>query len=434
MHITILTIGSRGDVQPFIALALGLKQAGHIVRLATHANFEAEIRSLGLEFALVSFNPQEELQKQAGQALLRTGKNPITFFLNLTKMVKPYLTGLIKEAWEACQGTDATIVCIWLMFTALDYVERLGIPLYIAGFQPTIPTRAFPSPNTPPELERLGVIYNRLTYSLILFLLWQLFSEPTNEFRSSVLKLPPIPFLQGALGRINFRKLPFLHAYSREVVPPPCDWSEHTHVTGYWYLDKPANFSPPQDLIDFLAAGLPPVYIGFGSMVGEAAEATAEIALAALAKTGHRGIFLKVWGGIRNGNLPDNVFMIESIPHDWLFPQMVCIIHHGGAGTTAAAFRAGVPGIAIPFCFDQPFWGYRAAKLGVSPKPILSKELTVDKLVSAIEIAVNDKAMRQRALALREKICAENGVAEAVRVFHRYLTHTNSENLEAKKQ
>jgi sterol 3beta-glucosyltransferase len=223
------------------------------------------------------------------------------------------------------------------------------------------------------------------------------------------------------LIRSDGRPVPVLYSYSSHVIPRPNDWQETTRATGYWFLDRPSDFSAPPALVDFLTAGKPPVCIGFGSMTGRNPEQLTEIVLAALKQTRQRGILLTGWGGLSNADLPDEVFKLESIPHDWLFPQVAAVVHHGGAGTTAAVLRAGVPSIIVPFFGDQPFWGQRVAQLGVGSKPIPKKQLTVERLVATIEMAVSNQEMRDRAATLGQNIRAEDGVKEAVKVFHQYL-------------
>lgn len=337
MHLTILTIGSRGDVQPFIALALGLREAGYTVRLATHANFEAEIRAYGLEFALIAGNPQEAIQGLTGQATLNS-RNPIEFSRRFGEMLNETLESALTDSWNACQGTDS-IITSSIAFWGFDIAEALKVPCYLAALQPFTPTQSFPLCSTPQHLLNLGGFYNRLTYAALYQLVWQLIRHPVNSFRQSTLQLPKIPVWQTPLQRMQQQGIHFLHAFSPLVVPRPPDWSDNIHITGYWFLDTPPEFMPPEKLLNFLRDGSPPVYIGFGSMAERDPELTTEIALATLAKTKQRGILLTGWGGISNADLPDTIFKLESIPHDWLFPQMACVVHHGGAGTTAATFR-----------------------------------------------------------------------------------------------
>ena len=221
------------------------------------------------------------------------------------------------------------------------------------------------------------------------------------------------------------QKVPLLYAYSNYVLPKPSSWSNEIQVTGYWFLEPEKDWKPPTDLVDFLNGGSPPVYIGFGSMSDRdpeyiTKEYITKIVLAALEKTKQRGIISKGWGGISNTDLGDRLFTINSVPHDWLFPKCAAIVHHGGAGTTAASLKAGVPSIIVPFFSDQPFWGNRVADLGVGTKPIAQKELTVDKLSAAIDTVINDNKMRDRSAHLGKQICAENGVKNAVTAIDRY--------------
>ncbi|MGB6300665.1 MAG: glycosyltransferase [Rivularia sp. (in: cyanobacteria)] len=414
MHITILTLGSRGDVQPFIGLGIGLKQAGYKVKIASQATFESEIRSNGLDFALMSGNPKEGIEGAQGQAMLKT-KNPIDFVRRMGDLLEPIMETVLIDSWQACQGTDA-IIGGGFPFWGFDIAEKLGIPFYYAYLTPSYPTKAFPNAVTPPHLEKLGSIYNRFSYTLTNLLFWQFFRKPVNQFRKTILKLPPTGIRQNAFTKLEDAKIEYLVACSPSVTAKPKDWPNRVHLTGYWFLDAPDDFIPPADLVEFLKSGSPPVYIGFGSMAGEEAHNIAEIALAALAKTQQRGIFLSGWGGMKN-SLPDTVFQIDNIPHSWLFPQMACIVHHGGAGTTAATFRAGVPGVIIPFFGDQQYWAYQAAKLGVSPATIDRKNLTVDTLAQAITNAVENQSIRKQAAILGEKIRSENGVKEVVEIF-----------------
>jgi sterol 3beta-glucosyltransferase len=200
-------------------------------------------------------------------------------------------------------------------------------------------------------------------------------------------------------------------------VPKPADWNGSCHVTGYWFLDAPDDFAPPAPLLDFLADGEPPVSIGFGSMSSRDAEAMTDMALTALQQTGQRGLLLTGWGGITQTDLPDTVFKLEAIPHDWLFPQMKAIVHHSGAGTTAAALRSGVPSVAVPFFADQPFWGDRAVRLGGSAASIPKQSLSATRLTEAIRQATENEALRAKAKQVGHTLQREDGVAEAINVI-----------------
>ncbi len=187
--------------------------------------------------------------------------------------------------------------------------------------------------------------------------------------------MPQIPIWVNEI-RHWLRRSPVIYGFSPSVVQKPPDWGDHVEITGYWFLDRQPGWQPPADLADFLAAGAPPVYIGFGSMSTRKPQETTELVLRALSRDRQRGLLLTGWGGLSEIDLPDYVFKIEFAPHDWLFPQMAAVVHHGGAGTTAAGLRAGIPTIIVPHFIDQPFWGQRVADLGAGPQPIPRRQLT----------------------------------------------------------
>jgi UDP:flavonoid glycosyltransferase YjiC (YdhE family) len=220
------------------------------------------------------------------------------------------------------------------------------------------------------------------------------------------------PFSSPAL-----RGLPVLNGYSPAVIPPAPDWGDRVRVTGYWFLEPPADWTPPPALEEFLQAGPPPVYVGFGSMSSRKPEETAELVFAALKQAGQRAILLSGWSGLRAADVPPGVFMVESVPFQWLFPRMAAVVHHGGAGTTAAGLRAGVPSIVVPFFGDQPFWGRRVYDLGAGPRPIPRRQLTVERLALALRTAVTDESIRGHAAALGAKIRTEDGPRAAVEII-----------------
>ena len=230
-----------------------------------------------------------------------------------------------------------------------------------------------------------------------------------------------MPFC-GSFGEFYQQKCLIMHGYSALVVPQPRDWGDACAITGYWFLNHPPHWRPPAALVDFLAAGPAPVCAGFGSMHTRSLAVRVDLVLQALARMRQRGVLLTGWGGVSNAALPNGIFQIEEGPHDWLFPRVSVVIHHGGAGTTAAALRAGVPEIVLPFYFDQAFWGQRVAALWVGPRPIPRWRLSVEVLTTALQAATSQPAMRWRAAALGRRIHAEDGVARAVQFFHQHLS------------
>jgi len=436
MRITILTVGSQGDVQPYIALGIGMQDAGHDVYIATQPVYHALIRSHGLTPVSVGSDPREVFAGEEGQARLESIRDPIRFMNRFARAFCPFIHSLrlrmerlLADSWIACQGTEA-IICSPTAKAGYHIAEKLGVPCFMAPLQPQSRTRAFPSLLVPAGL-RLGGTFNRLTHILFEQFFWQLFRQQFNQWREETLGLSPLTRISPYSRQKNKwqlqqqsplkRQLPFLYGYSPFVVPKPSDWPDWLCVTGYWFLSSPPDWQPPADLIDFLAEGPPPVYIGFGSVIDKNSKKVTEMAMEALIRTGQRGILQAGWTGLGEADLPDDVIRIEASPHDWLFPQMAAVVHHGGAGTVAAGLRAGVPSIITPAMADQPFWGQRVAALGVGPHPIPYRHLSVERLAAAIRIATSDRRIQERAAALGQRIRAEEGVAKAVEVFHHHL-------------
>ena len=414
MRIAIIAPGSRGDVQPYLALGKGLKQAGHIVRLVTHQNFEGFVNSHGVEFWPIEGSVQDIAQSQDMRALMERG-NFLTILSEMAKEAKHGALALAKGGLAACRGMDLVVAGIGGVFIGIALAEKLGLPLLQAYYIPFTPTQAYPSflfPKLPPWL---GGALNRLSYQLARQMMWQGFRSADRLARRDVLGLPAARFW-GPFDADCLQHTPILYGYSPSVIPKPSDWDNNTHVTGYWFLDQADDWTPPAALIEFLQAGPPPVYVGFGSLSSRKPEQTADLILQALVQAKQRAIILSGWGGLRIVDLPDTVFVIDSVPFSWLFPRVAAVVHHGGAGTTSAGLRAGVPSIVIPFFGDQPFWGQCIAELGVGPAPIPRKKLTVERLAQAIERVVTDQTMRQRAAILGSKIQAEDGIARAVAV------------------
>lgn len=416
MRIAIIALGSQGDVRPYIALGKGLQKAGNFVRLVSHENFGNLVNSHGLEFCPVKGNVQDIIQSKEMRQALEKGN----FFAIQSQMAKqgPSLVlDWTRKGLIACQGMDMVLAGMGGMSLGVSVAEKLQIPLLQAYVVPFTPTKDFPSVLLPKSLSKLGSFFNRSSHHLTRQFVWQPMRSADKLARREVLDLPPASFWGSYNSdRFNQYSIPIVYGFSPSVIPKPSDWDDNIHVTGYWFLDSETDWTPPSDLIEFLESGSPPVYIGFGSMSNKNPEETVDLCLQALEQTQQRAIMLSGWGGLHKANLPDNIFMVDSIPHSWLFPRVGAVVHHGGAGTTAAGLRAGVPSIVIPFFGDQLFWGQRVAELGVGAEPIPRQKLTVEQLAKAIQQVMTDRRMRQRAADLGSKIQAEDGIAELVTV------------------
>ena len=385
--------------------------------LATHAIYENSVRRRGLDFFALAGDPHEILASDEGRRWQDAGGNPFRFSRGFMRVIRPLMEQVLTQCWNAGQGADAIIVSVLGLYAGYHIAEKLRVPLISAFYLPITPTRAFPSAMLPTEIAVSGGL-NRWTHHLSNQLLGQPLRPALNRLRREILELPPISFWRMTREVFHEQRL-ILYGYSPSLLPKPPDWGDRIHVTGYWFLDRPSEWQPPTDLSDFLNAGKPPVYIGFGSMFIRDAEETTALIVRALAVSGQRGVLLTGRNGLSRANLPDYVFDIVSIPHDWLFPRMAAIVYHGGAGTTGAALRAGVPSVTVPFFGDQPFWGRQIFRLGVGTRPIPRERLTTERLADAIRVAISDRDMRGRAAALGQRICVEDGVARAVDAFQR---------------
>lgn len=413
MRIMIMAMGSRGDVQPYVALGKGLKAAGHSVRLATHENFESLVISHELEFYPLKGNVQAFLEDPENRELLESG-NFLAINARTAKASQRAAIDWADGGLVASQGMDLLIAGVGGLFLSVSLAEKLKIPLLQAYIFPFTPTQAFPAVLFPQSIAKFGGAVNRLSHHVFRQIMWQGARTGDELARQQVLDLPTAPFW-GNYHSVHLQRYPILYGLSPSVIAKPSDWQD-THMTGYWFLDEPHDWSPPLALLEFLQSGSPPVFSGFGSMVSRNPEETADLVLQAIALTGQRAILQSGWRGLSKRDLPDTVFMVDSIPHSWLFPRVAAVVHHGGAGTTAAGLRAGIPTIVIPFFGDQPFWGHRVAELGVGTAPIPRKDLTAERLAKAIQQVMNDSAVRQRAAELGAKIQAEDGVAHAVAI------------------
>jgi sterol 3beta-glucosyltransferase len=417
LRIVIPITGSRGDIQPFVALGMGLQSSGHEVCLATHTDFAKLIRSRSLEFFPILEGARNLHETEAGQRMIHAGANPFHFIREYVRLREPLMGELLYGCWQACRGADLIIVPTTALLPGLTAAEKLDLPVVLAALQPSIPTRFRGSCLVPhwPGWLPLSSLYNLLSHYVVAESFWQMQRKTVNQARRDALGLPPLP-VWGPSPRL-FAETPSLQGYSPTVVPRPPDWRANHRLTGYWFLETEVDWQPPVELVQFLEAGPPPVCIGFGSMQNANPCETTELVLRALRRAGRRGILVTGWGGLGEVGQSADVFVIESVPYDWLFPYAEAIVHHGGAGTTAAALRAGVPSIIVPYMADQPFWGRRVFALGAGPRPILRRRLTVERLAKALSRAVEDKAMRARAAAIGWQIRAEDGVGAAVEVI-----------------
>ncbi len=421
MRVTIPTTGSRGDVQPYVALGLGLQSAGWDVCLATHGDFETFVRRHGLDFFPLDESGEQMQGSDVGSRMVHSGSDPLTFLAQFCRLRRPRMEGLMRNCYEACRGSDLILLSNTELFIGQAVAEKLKLPTCWASLQPTTPSfflGNFLFPERPWWLP-FPLAYEYATHAVVGEVFWQWLRPAVDAARKKVLGLAPL----GPIGPIFDYMFPpvSLDGYSPLVIPPALDWGKRHHVTGFWFLNDGRGYRPPADLAAFLASGPPPVYVGFGSMHHRDPEAATRLVIESLERAGERGVLLTGWSGLQADGPNDRVYVLNNVPHDWLFPRMAAVVHHGGAGTTSATMRAGVPGLVIPFMSDQPFWARRVHALGVGPKPIPRERLTAERLARGIHRAVHDPAIRLRAVDLGRRMRAEDGVGRAVELIEQYF-------------
>ncbi|WP_374055890.1 glycosyltransferase [Rossellomorea sp. FM04394] len=415
MKISLLTTGTRGDTQPYIALGKELKNLGHEVKLAAFENYGELVEQHGLHFHPIKGDIAKISREMAKSSI--ESDNPIKFFSSFQKM-KPYIKdkqlGMQTDLFEACEGADAII---YHPGAAIGQFagEHSGVPTILASPFPMAPTKEYPALIF--YQLRWGKTVNLLTHKLFEKGFWLTIKPSIAAFWKERFGGLPLHF-SNPFGRESTTDHTSVMSMSPCVFPQP---KAGMKSLGYWFLDEDlSEWTPPRDLVDFMDKGDAPVYVGFGSIYDERAETTTKLVVEALRKSGKRGIIGTGWNQVEDKEGYEDMYFIESIPHTWLFPKMAGVIHHGGAGTTASAFRAGVPSVVIPHGNDQFAWGKRTEELGVGPAPIPRKKMTVENLSRAI-LSMQQESMKETALELGRQLQQENGAGETARYIHHFL-------------
>ena len=407
MKITILTYGSRGDVQPFLPLSVGLMAEGHFVTLAAPARFKELVEGYGIRFIPLAGEP-EDLSRRLNDA----GYNFFKMVHELLSHAVEIGADIAHQTEEACKGTDLIIHTFSHAVGAHTLAREMNIPdVHIQTFPMFTPTGDYPNIALP---DLKIPLLNRITHIASQKITWWTSKIGYEQIRRRA-GLPKrtlyFPFDDDPLRPPT----PILCAWSPSILPRSSDWKSNVHVTGYYFFNSNTDYQPSSELQDFLNSGDTPVCVSFGSMVNREAEKIDRVVREALKNTGQRGIVLSGWGGIKHLDSKDLLYL-EAVPHDWLLPRCKLIVHHGGAGTTSAGLRAGIPQVIVPFMADQPFWARRVHAIGAGPGPILVKKLLVDNLAQAI-LEAETKAVRERAQLVGQKIRNEDGVGQAIKLI-----------------
>ena len=410
MNITILTFGSRGDVQPFLPLSLGLMSRGHKVILAAPARFKSLVEEHGINFFPLAGDP-EELSRRLNEA----GYNFFKLIKELMSHAVDIGAEMMRQTEDACRDADLIIHTFAHAVGAHTLAREKNIPdIHIQTFPMFTPTGDYPNISLPNLGNRF---LNRLTHTASLKITELTSSLGFDQVRRRA-GLPKRKLYSPFKDSPPHLQTPILCAWSPSLIPPSSDWSPRVHVTGYYFFPYNGSYEPPNELKMFLESGKPPVCISFGSMVNKNVEKIDEIIRESLKQTDNRGIILSGWGSMKRESTNDLLY-IESAPHDWLLPKCKMIVHHGGAGTTSSALRAGIPQVVVPFIADQPFWGSRVHAVGAAPKPIRVNRLSVEKMVSAI-IEAESKVILEHAQVIGQEIRSEDGVMNAVKLIETY--------------
>ena len=401
MRFVVATYGTEGDTRPLAALSRALIDAGHRVQLLADEATLGSATSLGIPAAALAGDIKKVLQPAKKT-------RPADTVRDLTAITNANTESWLREITAAAKGCDAVIVSALASFAGLSAAECLGIRAIGAGSIPITPTAAFASPFLPPAMVPKWL--NKASHRFINSAIWSLLRKKTNAARASVCRLPP--------RRRVFGDHPMIWGVSPSLLPRPDDYPANIFICGQWTAPAP-DWSPPPELTAFLAAGERPIYVGFGSMAGLMQPQLLEELIAGIA--GRRALFYPGWSNVRAAQLPANFFLLRDTPHGWLLPQTSLVLHHGGAGTTHSAARAGVPSIVVPFAGDQLFWADRLRRLGVAPAPLRVKGLRARKLEEGLAFAERPD-VRERAAALGARMRSEDGLRNAVSAIETLMT------------
>lgn len=397
MKLVIATYGTEGDTRPLAALGRALIDAGHDVRLLADAATLGSAAALGVPSAPLSGDIRRAIAPEGVLADAVRGRGGFTDTSKaLAAIANANTAAWMREVADASAGCDALLVSGLASFVGLSVAEYRRIPAIGTGMIPITPTAEFASPFLPPGKLPHGL--NRVSHRLVNALLWQAFKKSTNAARASVCGLPP--------RKRVWTDHPMLYGVSPALLSGPADWPANVQACGQWRIDAHA-WAPPPELVAFLDAGEPPVYVGFGSMAGFHRAAMAAALTHALA--GRRALFYPGWSGIDASLLPAHVRVLGDTPHDWLFPRVAMAIHHGGSGTTHSAARAGIPSVVVPFAGDQFFWANRLQRLGVADAPVPGRRVEAAALARAIAFAERSET-KARATELGARIAQEEGL------------------------
>ena len=414
MRITMIAIGSTGDVRPYILLGHELSRRGHHIRIASFEPFQSLVLEAGLSFTPISGDVSKLMAE-----ILKPGVTGVNYLQKLERNIKSVADALLNDLTVACKDAEA-IISTFFGSTAYSIAEKNHVPCIQTQYYPMDCNTTVPISSAPGL--RLGKIWNKASYKVGYLMISTLERRYLTRWRRregmQVRKIRPMPDYV-----VHGHTIPVLYAVSPLLLQRPKAWNEHIHMTGFWTSKPNMTYTPPPDLVSFLAKKEPPIYIGFGSMVSSDMGETLQIVLEAVRLAHVRAILLKGWGGNDAWHSTPDVYVGDYIPHDWLFKQVAAVVHHGGAGTTAAGLQAGKPTLIIPFGGDQPFWGMRIHAIGCGPKPISRANLTVAKLAKALTDLKDNLSYGVAAREIGIRLTMEDGIDNAVTIIEEEINN-----------
>lgn len=414
MRTTIFTVGSRGDVQPYVALGTTLAGRGLDVTIATHEPFREFVTDRGLGFAALPGDPHALLATEEAQELLRTGLGLIRFARKFIAVLEPWFWQLVEAITPIHTNSDAVLYSA-LAFPTWHLAQVDRTPTIQLALQPLLPTSSFPPITT--SIDDLGAFGNRVTHTVNQQLFWQPLRSAVDRWRARDLGLPPQGF-RGPYRELSKRAEPILHGFSSHLVSRPSDWPDHAIVTGHWPLSDRRPLPP--DTLDYLDDGPAPVYVGFGSIRDSEAAQLSEIAIDAATRSKVRLVLGSGWAGL-DAATSGRVHVVGDVDHTKLFPRMKGIVHHGGAGTTHTAAASGVPSMAVPYFADQPFWGRRIVASGIGAAALPRLKLNAAGLSERIEVFGRDE-IKNRAFEVGRAMRSERGLERATEFVVSHLS------------
>lgn len=416
--ITLLTNGTRGDVLPYVALGLGLRDAGYNIRIAAPIGFKSLIDPSGLTFAPFEGNPSDLMIEQSDP--LTVGNNLIhTLRANrdFLSRARPIYARMLHTAASACRGSDVLLYGLSTLWGS-HVAEGLRIPGIRAVLQPLTPTRHFPSALLPFHFSSMG-IGNLLTHWIVIQLTWFAWRREINASRRADFGRPRAHWLDPSLRALPDQPIT-LNGFSETIVPRPSDWNQKQVITGYWRV-PPSTWNPPNGLESFIEhSPQNTIAVGLGSPGTKHFFHILKILDEALLNSDTRAV-LMIPARWHQYIKSERICAIEHAPHEWLYRRVRVAVHHGGAGTTSASLHAGIPTVTLPLAIDQFFWGERMYKIGVGARPIPQRSLSAEKLTHAVQQLLRDDCFQETATRISVALTREDGVQAAVRALREVI-------------